>query len=400
MYPVLHPILSETGSTIRMIRILHFASVINRYDFIDTVLTDLDRSRFDLSALTVVPAANRKGEYSDLERYDSRCLNIEFTRRNFPRIYSELKKEIKRFRPHILQTHHFDETLMGTAAAKLLGVPALVIGHHYSNLIYVLTKGLKRSAYLQLESVCNYFADRIVVPTQEVVDVLQNQGVKRAKIAKIAYGTNLDMLQGTSTENLQAIRSKFYLEGKFVALTCCRLDKAKGIDYVLRALPEIAAKYPSFQLVIVGTGPEEERLRQIREELKLEETVQFIGWRTDALDWYSAADVVIQPSFSESFCQVVTEALALKRPVIVTSVGVAPEIIVTGERGGYLIPFADSKAIVAAISKLIESPELGPRLADSGHAYVNDSMSAEITAKKYEDLYLQIIAEKGINTAE
>lgn len=380
-----------------MIRVLHFASVINRYDFIDTVLTGLDKSRFQVSALTVVPPTNRTGSYSENEKYESKCLNIDFTRQNYLKIFRALKDEIRRFRPHILQAHHFDETVMGAVAAKTMKVPAFVIGHQYSDHIYVLTGGVKRQAYLYIEKLCNQYADRIVVPTQEVVDLLLKQGVDENKIVRNPYGTDFGMVEDVSADAVEAIREEFELKGKFIALTCCRLNKEKGLDYLLNAIPQIKAKYPSFQLVMVGTGAYEEELKKIQRELQLEESVKFIGWRKDALNWYSLSDVVIQPSLAESFCQVVTESLALRKPIIVTPVGIAPEVIVNGERGGCLVPIADSEAIANAISSLIENPDQKKRLADVGYEFVKNNFSIEKTAQKYEDLYVRMLEEKKID---
>ncbi len=160
-----------------MIRVLHFAGIINRYDFIDTVLTRLDRSKFEVSAITGVPA-RRVGPYTKEEAYPSRVLNFEFIRRNYTGMLSELVREIRRFRPHILQAHHYDENIVASIAVRLARVPCYVIGRHYSDHIYYLTRGAKRKAFLAAENICNKTATRIVVPAQEVASLLtERQGV-------------------------------------------------------------------------------------------------------------------------------------------------------------------------------------------------------------------------------
>ncbi|HMQ04640.1 MAG TPA: glycosyltransferase family 4 protein [Pyrinomonadaceae bacterium] len=374
-----------------MIRVLHFASVINRYDFIDTVLTGLDRSRFEVAALTVVPPNNRTGAYSDDERYETQCLDIPFERRNYPMIYRGLRAKIREFRPHILQAHHYDETVLAAFAAKQSGVPAFVIGHQYSDHIYVLTKGLKRKAYLFVERLCNSYADRIVVPTQEVVDLLVSQGVKPEKILKNPYGTDLGMVDDASQVEIDKIRSDFGLNEKFVALTCCRLNKEKGLDHLLQAVPAIKARHPHFKLAMVGTGAYEARLKEICTELNIDDAVVFVGWRKDSYNWYSLADVVIQPSLAESFCQVVTEALAFKKPIVVTPVGIAPEVIISGERGGYLVEIGSSRDIENAVCSLIADAGHRALLGETGFEFVSSILTVEATAERYEELYSDII---------
>lgn len=377
-----------------MIRVLHFASVINRYDFIDTVLTGLDKSRFEVAALTVEKPGNRTGPYSDSERYETECLDIPFARKNHPRIFRALREKIKQFRPHIVQAHHFDETVLGAIAAKMAGVPAFVIGHQYSDHIYVLTHGVKRRAYLYIERLCNGYADRIIVPTQEVVDLLLKQGVDRDKILKSPYGTDLAMVDDASIEEVERIRTEFGLRNNFVALTCCRLNKEKGLDHLLNAVPAIKAKHGNFKLVMVGTGPYEARLRELCSELSIENTVVFAGWRVDSYNWYTLADIVIQPSLAESFCQVVTESLAFKKPIVVTPVGIAPEVIVSGERGGYLVEIGNSKQIEDAICKLMGDADHLRFLGTTGYDYVKANLTVEETALRYARMYAEVLEEK------
>ena len=110
------------------------------------------------------------------------------------------------------------------------------------------------------------------------------------------------------------------LEGKYVALTCCRVNREKGLDYLIPIIPEVRARHQDFRLVMVGSGSLEEELRREIAELGIGDVVQMVGWRDDSMDWIAAADLVIQPSRGESFCQVLLEALALKKPVVMTPV--------------------------------------------------------------------------------
>jgi glycosyltransferase involved in cell wall biosynthesis len=378
------------------LRVLHFASVINRYDIIDSVLTRLDRSRFEARALTVVPPGNRTGSYAAGEEYHTRCLHTDFKRSNYRRIFAELRKEIREFRPHILQAHHYDEAVMGALAARLEKIPAYVIGHHYSTHIHVLTRGVKRKVYLQIEKMCNDTADRVVVPTQEVVDLLVKQGNKPEKIVHIPFGVELKMVNAVNEKEIQDLREQYNLKDKYVALVCCRLNKEKGLEYLLKAVPALKNRYSQFRLIIAGTGEHESSLRTLAQELQIEDVTEFIGWRKDAMNWFALSDVVIQPSLAESFCQVLTEALAVEKPVIMTPVGAGPEVIVNGERGGHLVPIGDSAAIGTAISSFIENPETASSLAAAGKKYIAENMTFEQTTQKNEKLYLQIATEKII----
>lgn len=371
------------------IRVLHFAEIINRSDFIDTVASRLDRSRFDVRALAGVPA-RRGGGYPPGCPYATRVLGFRFGYWNLARMVTALVSEIRAFRPDVLHAHHFNENLAATLALGFAAVPAYVIGHHYSDHIYFLTHGLKRRAFLRAEGLSNRRAHRVVVPTQSVASLLTaRQGVPREKVVTIPYALELHLLKPTSDDTASRLRAAEGLEGKYTILSACRLNSEKGLDHLLAAMPRIRAMNASARLVLLGSGPYERDLRQRASALKIEDVVRFAGWRDDVLDWIAAADVVVQPSECESYCQVLVESLVLGTPVIMTPVGVAPEVM-ADLRGGRLVAVRDSGAIAEAVGELMANPELGPTLAKSGRAYVLEHMDAASITKQHEEVYLEL----------
>jgi glycosyltransferase involved in cell wall biosynthesis len=176
------------------------------------------------------------------------------------------------------------------------------------------------------------------------------------------------------------------LEGKYLALVCSRLNPEKGLEYLLRAVPRVRAVNNDFRLAIVGRGEMESELRALCQELGLEDVVRLVGWRKDAMDWIAAADLVVQPALCESWCQVLFEALGFTKPVIMTPVGAAPEVIGNNERGR-LIPPGNSDAIAEAIIELMNDRELARSLAESGRNYIYRRMNTDSAARNYEELY-------------
>lgn len=377
------------------IRVLHFAEIINRSDFIDTVASRLDRSRFDVRALAGVPA-RRGGGYPPGSPYSTRVLGFRLGYWKLPRMIAALVSEIRSFEPHVLHAHHFNENLAAALALRLAAVPAYVIGHHYSDHIYFLTRGLKRRALLRAEGSCNRRAHRIVVPTQSVASLLTaRQGVPHEKVVTIPYALELDLLTPTSDDAASRLRAAEGLEGKYTIVSACRLSSEKGLDHLLAAMPRIRAMNASARLVLLGSGPYERELRQRAAALALADVVRFAGWRDDVLNWVAAADVVVQPSECESYCQVLVEALVLGTPVIMTPVGVGPEIL-ADRRGGRLVAMRDSGAIAEAVGELMANPDLGPALAESGRAYVLEHMDPSSITRQHEKLYLELLETRGV----
>jgi len=374
-----------------MIRVLHFNNAINPYDYIDSILTKFDKAKIDLLALTGL-ARPPVGDYKVGERYEAQCLGYRFERRSYSKMFLALTSKIRAFRPQVLHAHGFDENLIASLAVKAARVPCYVIGRHYSDLIYLLTRGLKRKAYLAAEGFCNKTATRIVAPTETVARILTDlQGVPGEKVAVIPYGLDFNKYRVSSPGAPSRLRSEYGLERKYLALTCGRLSLEKGLEYLLRAIPQVRRVNKDFRLVMVGSGPCEAELRKLCQELGLEDIAQFVGWRSDAMDWIAAANLVVQPSLSESWCQVLAEALAFTKPIIMTPVGAAPEMIGNNERGR-LVPPRDSEAIADAIIELMNDWELGCSLAEAGRAYIYQNASADRVARSHEELYFTALS--------
>lgn len=375
-----------------MIRVLHFCNFINPYDYVDTALTRFDKAKIDLQALTGL-ATPPAGDYKMGERYKVQCLGYRFERRSYSKMFLALTSKIRAFRPHVLHAHGFDENLIASLAVKASCVPCYVFGRHYSDHIYLLTRGLKRKAYLAAEGFCNKTATRIVTPTDEAARILTDlQGVPGEKVTVIPYGLDFNKYRVSSPDAPSRLRSEYGLEGKYLALACCRLNLEKGLEYLLRAIPRVRRGNKDFRLVIAGSGPREAELRKLCQELGLEDVAQFVGWRNDALDWFAAADLVVQPSLSECWPQVMAEALAFAKPIIITPVGSAPEIIGNNERGR-LVPPRDSEAITDAIIELMNNWELSHSMAEAGRAYLYQNASADRVARSYEELYFTALRQ-------
>lgn len=370
-----------------MIKVLHFAGVINRYDFIDTVLTELKRDEFQVEALTVSDAKNRVGTYSSDEQYPSTCLHLPAVRGNWLRCYRALAAKIREFRPDVLHAHHYDEALIASILVRQGLVRHLVIGHHYSDHIYVLTRGIKRRAYLAVEKWCNRMASRVVVPSREVLDLLVSQGESESKVEVIPYGTDPKLSMSVDAERVSRLRSEYGLNGRFVVLTSCRLNPEKGLQHFLQAIPRVIRSVPDLSVVMAGDGTARDELEALARELNINDRVTFLGWRSDVLDWIALADCVVQPSLSESFCQVVVESMILETPIIVTPVGVAPDAIVSGERGGILVPIGSDEKIAEAIIQLAADKDLRRCLGRKGHEFIVSEYSLRATASKHEAIY-------------
>ena len=156
----------------------------------------------------------------------------------------------------------------------------------------------------------------------------------------------------------QALAEKFCLNGKRVLMTFGRLvseDRAKGFDEVFALLSKLNERIGNLAYLIVGTGPDQERLQNKANELGVEALVVFAGYidEEDKTDIYNLADVYVMPSRGEGFGFVFLEAMACGVPVIASSADGGREAVREGELGLLVNPDSPDE-IEAAIIKCLE----------------------------------------------
>src|SRR5262249_19830260 len=116
--------------------------------------------------------------------------------------------------------------------------------------------------------------------------------------------------------------------------------------------------------------------------------------RDDMPDVYASLDLMVLPSLREAMPMCLLEALAAGRPVIATTVGSVPSVVIHEETGLLTAP-GDVGATAAGIIRLLRDQELASRLASQGRAHVARQFSAEATARSYMREYDRILAGRS-----
>ncbi len=132
-----------------------------------------------------------------------------------------------------------------------------------------------------------------------------------------------------------------------------RLHEAKRFGVLVEAVAQL--RDPSANLVIVGDGPERPALESLVASLGLERQVRLAGHVDDPSGHYRAARVFSLPSRSESFGNVIVEALSFGLPVVATRCGGPEEILAEG-RYGTLVPVDDAETLAVALRTLLDEP--------------------------------------------
>lgn len=187
-----------------------------------------------------------------------------------------------------------------------------------------------------------------------------------------------------------------FKDGKFNILFVGRLEKRKGLIYLLKAFSVIKEKYPNTRLIIVGPGT---RLRKAFEKFIVQNNiadVTFTGFipYQELPAYYNTADLFCAPSTGgESFGIVLLEAMAAGKPIIASNIEGYLSVLASGEEG-LLVPPQDVSALADGIEKLMADRELRLKMGEKGKLKA-EQYAWHRVADKVMDYYLESREKKG-----
>ena len=167
-----------------------------------------------------------------------------------------------------------------------------------------------------------------------------------------------------------------------VLLAVCRLEPQKGLDVAVRALPDIRARYPKAELVVLGEGPQRAELERLANDLHV--TVHLPGRVPDVAAWLRRAEGLGHPARWEGFGLALLEAMLASKPIVATNVSSIPEIIADGETGLLVAP-DDAVALASAVISVMDDPDsYGERGHERALSQFNVARMADRTLALYE----------------
>jgi L-malate glycosyltransferase len=169
-----------------------------------------------------------------------------------------------------------------------------------------------------------------------------------------------------------------------------RVMPVKNINLALESVAAIHCEGVAARLVVIGSGPEEDRLRARADELGISDRVDWMGYVDNPMDAISTCDICLLSSDSEGFPNTVVEYCAAGRPVVSTNVGGVREIIENGANG-FLVPARDVVAMTSALRTLAHDQALREKMGRAGRELVEASFTATREASQLMDIYDSVL---------
>lgn len=285
--------------------------------------------------------------------------------------------------------------------------PNVVISYHEkSDLINLLlsycpftshkTVSSKRDMGLKLEGrlgdVMKRFNRRftaITAPSNSIIDmVVNNFDGPKDRAFSIHNGVDL-ATYGKQEVPSDSIKKKLGLPlDKTIIISVGWLRPGKGHEYVIKAMANMENN-SAYVFVILGEGPDRERLLKLADDLGVGANVQLVGMQNNVSEWLSVSDIAISASFSEGLSNALVEAAASGLPIIATNVGGNPEVVEDGYNG-ILIDPKDYLSIKHAIEYICKKDTHMLEMGENSRKKAEKEFSIHGMVKSLENLYLDI----------
>lgn len=277
---------------------------------------------------------------------------------NKMRRWVALRRAIREVAPDVIVSFLPHVNVTAVIAARGLGIPVVISERVHPPAVPLgrVLESLRRSTYPR--------AATVVVQTQRTLSWLEGC-CPRANAYVIPNPVVYPLPRSEPVLETVSVASV----SRRVVLAVGRLYKQKGFERLVGAFGSLAQRYPEWDLVILGEGPERERLEQQREHLGLTGRVHFPGRVGNPGDWYSQADFYVMSSRFEGFPNTLAEAMAHGLPAVSFDCETGPADIIRHGIDGYLVPPAEDEAGLArAMDTMMQDDDQRHRMSEAAVA--------------------------------
>ena len=355
------------------------------------IMEGLDPAQFDQNVCAIHGAG---AELAGQPAFRGRVLTVnEGEESGFEFLVPRLAKIIRGVRPHIVHSRNWGG-IEAVLAAKLAGTPVVIHSEHGYELD--MLKGLPLRRRLMR---CGMYAmcDAIFTVSRELQAYHGRQAWRSAKhIRVLSNGVDTNVFAPNALVR-ERMRERLGLAPHGVVLGAVgRLVPIKGHGTLLRAAEQLIGSGLDVQVLVVGGGPELERLRGYVSQSKgLQGRVTFNGPSLAVQELYQAMDVFVLPSIREGMSNTLLEAMASGLPCVASNVGSNGELVGDGQ-WGYLFRAEDVEGLGRSLEQLVKQTGLRERFGAAARRQAVEVYGLDRMVKRYADLYSELAGNKGL----
>ena len=302
--------------------------------------------------------------------------------------FFKLRKIIKEVKPDIVHTH---ASSIARLAARFVPGTKIIFTRHS---VFPVSEKIKHNPGRFIYKTANELTtDKIIAVAEAAKENLTDGGINDSIIEVVLNG--VEKLPSTSQKEKDELKKKYKIspDEKVIGILA-RLNKVKGHEYFIDAAKIILDKNVKAKFLILGTGDEEQYLKQKVKDLKLDDKIIFTGFIKNVKDFVNIFDVQVNCSYgTEATSLALLEGMSIGVPAVVTNYGGNPGVIKEGENG-FLVPIKSPEETANAILKLIQDDELYKKISKRSIEIYNEKFTIDVYTRNIERVYKEVFNTK------
>jgi glycosyltransferase involved in cell wall biosynthesis len=298
-----------------------------------------------------------------------------------PQAFWRLKEHVARLKPDLIHTWMFAANTYGFAAARLCGVRNIVVGQR-------CVDPWKSRLQLTLDGALARRCRQVVVNSEGVRDFYVRHGTPAEQVRVIANGVALPAPPAATRRQMLA-ELELPAGSRLIALIG-RLWPQKRVKDAIWAADLLKVIRDDVHLLVIGDGPQRDRLHRYRDQCLIRDKVHFLGERGDVPQILPHCDVLWSTSGYEGQSNVILEAMAAGVPIVATDIPGTRELIASGVTG-CLVRVGDRASLAKWTERLLNDAALAGRLAAAARQRVQSEFSVEKMVERHAELYRELL---------
>lgn len=346
----------------------------------------LDRSRFQ-PHVGCFRSAGFRGE--ELQEAGVAVARFPVTSFRSPSLVAgalEMGRYVRRHGIRLVHTFDTPSTLFGVPVARAWGVPVVLSSQRaYRQLMPGVSQhGLR---------ITDQLVDAVVVNCKAIEQHLVEDEKVSSSLVRLCYnGIDTECFRRFATP-----RPALLSDASFVIGVICALRPEKGLPTLLKAFAGIndhtKTATCNLKLLIVGSGPELDRLQAQSRALSIASDCIFEPATSRVPEWLQAIDIFVLPSLSEAFSNSLMEAMACSCCAVASRVGGNPELVREGETGLLFTP-GDSADLARKLELLLEQPSLRKQMAGGAARLIREKFALDTSVRRMMQIYSTMLEER------